>query len=114
MDLSSKSDKKHFWGEPQSPILERRKIMRHAQLNVRMTEKEMQKLRRNAERTGLSISGYIRQLINGYVPKETPPLEYEKLISKLNELYQHAEPTEELRRNLLQIQAEITLPERRC
>ena len=87
--------------------------MRKVQLNIRMTELEMQKLKLYAQKTNLSASAYIRHLINRYIPKETPPLKYNEFICKLNDVFQNAEPDDELRRILLQIQAELTLPDRR-
>jgi hypothetical protein len=69
-------------------------------------------------RANLSTSGYLRMLINGYVPKETPPIEYSKLMDKLNIMYSelrnggYKAESSILRQTLLQLQAELTLPER--
>ncbi len=87
------------------------------QRNFRMTQEENNKLHRNARKASLSVSSYLRMLINGYVPKECPPLEYDELMAQLNNIYDmlYNNPqiaTEEFRGLLLQIQAEMTLPER--
>ena len=92
---------------------------RNAQLNIRLSESEMDKLTRNARRSGLSKSNYIRMLVNGYVPKESPPLEYNELIRAMTDVYgelrlQHSsEAAKELQTAIIQLQAALTLPERR-
>jgi hypothetical protein len=91
---------------------------RSVQLNIRLTPAEFEKIKSNSQSANLSTSGYLRMLINGYIPKETPPIEYNKLMDKLNNMYSElrnggykAEATA-LRQTLLQLQAELTLPER--
>ena len=90
---------------------------RNVQLNIRLTPVECEKVMHNSNKVNLPISSYIRMLIDGYVPKETPPIAYDKLISRLNTVYtelrngKYAEANE-LRTLLLQFQAELTLPER--
>ena len=92
---------------------------RNNQLNIRLSESEMDKLTRNARRSGLSKSNYIRMLVNGYVPKESPPIEYNQLIRAMTDVYselklQHTdEVAKELQTAILQLQAALTLPERR-
>ena len=79
----------------------------------------MDKLTRNAQHSGLSKSNYIRMLVNGYVPKESPPIEYNQLIRAMTDVYselklQHTDETaKELQTAILQLQAALTLPERR-
>lgn len=41
-------------------------------INIRVTEQEKKKIHRNAKRCKLSASEYLRQLANGYEPKELP------------------------------------------
>ena len=53
------------------------------QLNIRLSQAEHENLVRSAEKTKLSISSYIRSLIEGNAPKECPPLEYYELIKEL-------------------------------
>ena len=92
---------------------------RNTQLNIRLSESEMDNLSRNARRSGLSKSNYIRMLVNGYVPKESPPIEYNQLIRAMTDVYselklQHSsEAAKELQTAILQLQAALTLPERR-
>ena len=93
---------------------------RNTQLNIRLSESEMDKLTRNARRSGLSKSNYIRMLVNGYVPKESPPIEYNELIKAMTDVYskltlQHTdEAAKELQTAILQLQSALTLPERRA
>ena len=92
---------------------------RDAQLNIRLSHSEMDKLSRNARRCGLSKSNYIRMLVNGYVPKESPPIEYNQLVRAMTDVYselklQHSiEAAKELQTAIIQLQAALTLPERR-
>ncbi len=92
---------------------------RNTQLNIRLSQSEMDKLTRNARRSGLSKSNYIRMLVNGYVPKESPPLEYNELIRAMTDVYgelrlQHSSEAEkELQTAIIQLQAALTLPEKR-
>jgi len=79
----------------------------------------MDKLTRNARHSGLSKSNYVRMLVNGYVPKESPPIEYNQLVRAMTDVYsklklQHTdEAAKELQTAILQLQAALTLPERR-
>lgn len=41
-------------------------------LNIRVTEQEKMRILRNARRCKLTASEYLRQLANGYAPKELP------------------------------------------
>ena len=58
-------------------------------------------------------------LVNGYVPKESPPIEYNELIRVMADVYselkhQHSsEAAKELQTAIIQLQAALTLPERR-
>lgn len=91
---------------------------RNEQLNIRLTADEIEMVKAYSDRTGLSISGYIRMLINGYVPKETPPRNYDVLISQMTSVYNELRKDNcdiaalELRRTLLIMQADTTVPER--
>lgn len=66
----------------------------------------------------MPVSGYIRMLINGYVPKESPPVDYEQLIKRLTEVYtkltagNYTSDAAELRQTILLLQAALTLPEK--
>jgi hypothetical protein len=91
---------------------------RKEQLNIRLTPNEIARLKYNCERTGLSISAYVRMLLSGCQPKETPTIEYEQLIKKLSQVYSKlnngapAAEVPELRQVILQLQAAVTLPEK--
>lgn len=58
---------------------------RSIHIQVWLNEKEFMELNRNVIRTGLSREAYIRHLITGYLPVESPPPDYYKM---MNELYQ--------------------------
>jgi len=91
---------------------------RNEQMNIRLTADEIEMAKAYSDRCGLSISGYIRMLINGYVPKETPPREYDALIRQMTTMYNELRKNNcedaavELRRTLLLLQADTTVPER--
>lgn len=90
---------------------------RDTQFNVRLSRQEADRLKRNSRRAGLTNSGYIRMLISGYCPKETPPLEYGEILQKLTGIYTllqesaDAAVLEELEKTLLQLQTQLTMPE---
>ena len=92
---------------------------RNTQLNIRLSESEMNKLTRNARHSGLSKSNYIRMLVNGYVPKESPPIEYNQLVRAMTDVYSKLQEqrlddsSRQLQEAILQLQAALTLPERR-
>ena len=89
---------------------------RNTQLNIRLTPVEHDKVIYNSKKANLSVSGYIRMLINGYVPKEVPSVEYEQLMKRLTEVYTKLSmenyDTAELRQIILLLQASVTLPEK--
>lgn len=91
---------------------------RNEQMNIRLTTEEINRIKEYSHLCGLSISGYIRMLINGYVPKETPPRNYEVLIRQMTIVYNELcknncdNAAEELKKCLLLLQAETTVPER--
>lgn len=99
---------------------------------VRLNEKEQQHLASQVKKSGLSQEAFIRFLINGYVPKALPPLDYYAMMRELhaigNNLNQlaakaHAighldraafqQEADQLRRAVQQIQQAVTEPERR-
>lgn len=126
MDLYIKSENSRinvgnfYVGQSPTTLKREEKIImsnKEIQRNFRMTKEENDKLHRNAKKAKLSVSSYLRMLINGYVPKECPPLEYDELMAELNNIYDmlYSNPqvaTEKFRGLLLQIQADITMPER--
>ncbi|MDL2220890.1 plasmid mobilization relaxosome protein MobC, partial [Eubacteriales bacterium OttesenSCG-928-N14] len=51
---------------------------------VWLNEGQADKLSRNAKRAGLAQEAYIRMLIDGYCPRESPPLDYYALEQELH------------------------------
>lgn len=105
---------------------------RDIRAQVWLNEAESQRLRDNAKKTGLSQENYLRSLINGYTPKELPPIDFYNMMrelraigSNINQLAVKANTTgyvdetgfereaAQLQRAILEIQKAITLPERR-
>jgi hypothetical protein len=106
---------------------------RNIRVQVWLNEKENTRFDDSAKKAGLSRESYLRMLINGFVPKELPPLDYRALIRELqaigvnlNQIAAKANATghidnsifqyeaNRLRRAVLDIQAAMTSPERRC
>lgn len=91
---------------------------RNIQLNIRLSPTEQDRIISNSKKSNLSVSGYIRMLVNGYIPKESPPLEYEQLMKRLTEVYnklvagKYSADAGELRQVILNVQAGLTLPEK--
>lgn len=56
---------------------------RYYRARVWLDESEYNQFARNVEKTRLSKEAYLRQLILGFMPKESPPLEYHELIRLL-------------------------------
>lgn len=48
------------------------KELKEYRKEIRLSEKELQMLNRNAKASGLNVSDYIRCLINNIIPKEKP------------------------------------------
>lgn len=51
-----------------------------------MSEKEYKRITRRAKSCGLTKSAYVRQLIIGYKPKESPPADYFAMTRELKEI----------------------------
>lgn len=60
-------------------------IMRNRNVLIQnwLNEAEAKRLKINAKLCGMSVSEYIRHLINGYAPVCVPPIEYFNLIKEL-------------------------------
>lgn len=54
------------------------------EIKVRLDPKEADNLNKRVKRSGLSREAYIRQLLNGLVPRDAPPPDY---YSMMRELY---------------------------
>jgi len=104
---------------------------RNIRAQVWLNEAESQRLHDNAKRTGLSQENYLRSLINGYMPKELPHIDFYNMMRELraigrniNQIAVQANTTKyvdeavfeneaaQLRRLILEIQKAVTLPER--
>lgn len=104
---------------------------RNQQLKIWLTEKEKQDIFSKAKRAGLSVSRYLLLLNKGYVPKDTPPPDYYRMVRELraigNSINQiaaranatgfflaerYSELVTELNGMLLSIQEAVTKPER--
>jgi hypothetical protein len=105
---------------------------RNIRVQVWLNKGENERLQINAIKAGLSQEGYLRALIDGYVPKELPPVDYHAMIRELhaigvnlNQIATKANATghidksifqyeaNRLRRAVLDIQTAVTSPERR-
>ncbi len=58
-------------------------MYRNKEIKIRLTEKELEHLNRNAGKTTFSREGYIRTILNGYDPQASPPKEYWGYIREL-------------------------------
>jgi hypothetical protein len=104
---------------------------RNFRAQVWLNRDEILKLQANSEKVGLSQEGYLRTLINGYIPKALPPPDYHTMMRELhaigNNLNQiaakanatgHIDKTvfqyeaNKLRREVQEIKKAVTSPER--
>ena len=60
---------------------------RETHINIRTTPQEKIFYMKNAKLCGLSLSEYLRQVANGYAPRPLPPLQYDKLMRMISDLY---------------------------
>jgi hypothetical protein len=105
---------------------------RNIRAQVWLNDAENKRLHDQAQKSGLSQENYLRSLINGYVPKELPPIDYHDMIRELraiggniNQLAAKANTTGyvdgaafeyeavHLRKAILKIHEAVALPERR-
>lgn len=59
-------------------------LQRNIKITFRLNEEEQQSLAKQVKKTGLSQESFIRALIQGYEPKELPPLDYHAMIRELH------------------------------
>ena len=57
--------------------------IRSIKFQLWISEVESERLTRNALKSKMTKSNYIRSLINGYEPKEVPPYEYFEVLKEL-------------------------------
>ncbi len=107
-------------------------LKRSIKVTFRMNTREFQRLKTQVKKTGLSQEAFIRSLINGYMPKELPPIDYFSIMrelhaigNNLNQLAAKANATghidkavfqyeaNRLRRAVQDIQEAVISPERR-
>ena len=106
-------------------------VKRNIKITFRLNAKENQKLKKDVKKSGLSQETYIRTLLNGYAPKEMPPLDYHVMTRELNAIgnsinqiaaranttgfflaNQYAGYMQEFRSAVLSIQRAVTQPEK--
>lgn len=56
---------------------------RTIKMQIWLNQREAEALKRKAKKCHLTQAAYVRFLITGYVPRESPPLEYYNLIREL-------------------------------
>jgi len=56
---------------------------RTIEIKVRLSQNEADALNKRVEKSRLSREAYLRQLITGYVPRETPPPDYYAMMREL-------------------------------
>jgi len=61
-------------------------LKRSIKITFRLNAKEQQSLVKQVNKSGLSQEGYLRSLINGYVPKELPPPDYFSMTRELHSI----------------------------
>ncbi|WP_304584519.1 plasmid mobilization protein [Acutalibacter muris] len=61
-------------------------INRTQRITLRLSEVENRRITRRARSCGLSKSAYVRQIIVGYEPRESPPADYFAMTRELKEI----------------------------
>lgn len=59
---------------------------RNIQVITRLNKEEHQHLKKLVKKSGLSQEAYIRHLINGVVPRDTPPPDYFAMMNELHHI----------------------------
>ncbi len=59
-------------------------LKRNIKVMFRVNEKEFEQLQNRAKRCGYTREHYIRTVLSGHIPKESPPIEFWKVINELN------------------------------
>lgn len=59
---------------------------RTQRITLRLSEAENRRITRSARSCGLTKSAYVRQLIVGYKPRESPPADYFAMTRELREI----------------------------
>ena len=106
-------------------------LKRKIKVTFRLDEKEMEHLKKQVARCGYSQEAYIRSVLKGRIPKETPPVDYYQMTKQLcaignlmNQIAARANATgffmtdkyvayaKELHEQIMKIRAAIEQPER--
>ncbi len=64
---------------------------RNIEIRVCLNRKEAEALNKRVKKCGLSREGYLRHLITGVVPRETPPADYYEQFGELKYKYRNRE-----------------------
>ena len=59
---------------------------RNIQIITRLDEDEHERFMKRVKKSGLSQEGYMRHLINGYIPSEKPPPDYFTMVKELHKI----------------------------
>lgn len=59
---------------------------RNRSLHLRLTEKELEDLKKMAERAGVTVQTYFVWLLYNHPIKETPPIEYQEVLRELRQI----------------------------
>jgi hypothetical protein len=87
------------------------------QLNLRLSDNEIDILYRNAARAGLTHSAYLRMMLRGRVPKSAPPTQLQSIMNQLGDICHKLQnsgmETESARlaKVLLRLQKALTVPD---
>ena len=90
---------------------------RTRQLNIRLSDNEVDILYRNAARAGLTHSAYLRMMLRGRVPRSAPPIQLQNIMNQIGDICRDLQnsgmETESIRlaQALLRLQKELTVPE---
>lgn len=64
------------------------------QINIRATEREIETIKRNAARCGMSVTQFLILRGLGYEPQPMPPAAYYHFIERIDSLRDHSIPSE--------------------
>jgi hypothetical protein len=87
------------------------------QLNLRLSDKEINTLYRNAARAGLTHSTYLRMLLRGRVPRSAPPILLQSIMNQFGDICRDLQnggmeaEASRLAKVLLRLQKALTVPD---
>ena len=58
-------------------------LKRNMKITFRLNESEYKKFKKRVKKSGVSQEGYIRYLINGFIPTDIPPPDYHSMMNEL-------------------------------